>query len=251
MEKVNIFDIGFSNFTMQETIIKILDIVKSGNRAIVVTPNVDHIVRIQYDKKLLNIYREADIVLADGMPLLWAGYLLGKPLKQRVSGADLFTRFMSYAAQDKIKIFLLGAKEGVALKAKQILTDKNPGLEIVATYSPPLGFEKDEKENTKIIDMINSSKASVLFAGLGTPKQEYWIADNYKKLNHVKVSIGVGASFDFVAGDVKRAPEIMQKIGLEWFFRLCQEPKRLWRRYLVDDVQFAWIFLKYLFKKEK
>ncbi|GAG30117.1 unnamed protein product, partial [marine sediment metagenome] len=123
----------------------------------------------------------------------------------------------------------------------------NPGLIIVGTYSPSFAFENDEDENRKIVEMINKSSPDVLFVGLGPPKQEKWIW-RYKDEINVPVSIAVGASFDFVAGSVKRAPKWMQKISLEWLFRLCQEPRRLWKRYLVGNIIFIWMVLKEFIK---
>ena len=141
----------------------------------------------------------------------------------------------------------MGAKAGIAARAQEILTRKNPNLKIVETYSPPYGFENDDKENAKIMDLIKKSNPDVLFLGLGFPKEEIWLWKN-KDAMKIPVSIGVGASFDFIAGYKKRAPRWMQRFGLEWFFRLCQEPRRLWKRYIIGNLIFCWLILKELLK---
>jgi len=209
----------------------------------VVTPNVDHIVRLQSNVELQEIYRKADLVLADGMPLLWAGKLLGTPFYDKISGSDLFVKVCQAAAQNSIKLFFLGGNPGDAEKAKNVLSRQNPGIQIEGIYSPPFGFEKDHQENNKIVDMIKHAKPDILFVGLGFPKQEKWIYNHYQALG-VPVCIGVGVSFSFVVGSIKRAPLFMQKTGLEWFWRLMMEPRRLWKRYLVDDMKFFWLVLK-------
>lgn len=242
-ESIKLFDINITNITMIEAIDTIINLVKTNQRGYVVTPNVDHIVKLQQDKRLKEIYEHATLVLADGMPIVWASHLLGKPLVEKVSGSDLFTEFAPHAAREKIKLFFLGANPGVAQRAKEKLCEQYPGLEVCGIYSPPYGFEKDDQENQRIIEMINQSGAQVLFVGVGAPKQEYWIYNHVDKLKNVNVCLGIGASFDFVAGSVERAPKWMQQSGLEWFYRLMKEPKRMWKRYLVEDARFLPIFM--------
>lgn len=242
MEKIKIFNINIDNVTMKEAIDKIDKIIKHRNKSYVVTPNVDHIVKLQKDEEFRRVYEDADLILADGMPLVVASKLLNKPIKEKVSGSDLFPELCELAAEKNYKVFFLGAKEGVADLAAKNLVKKYSKLNVVGTYSPPFGFEKDEKENNKIIDMINASKAEILFVGVGAPKQEKWIYNNKERLN-VHISLAIGASFDFIAGNVKRAPIWMQKIGLEWFYRFLQEPKRMFKRYFVDDMMFFKILI--------
>jgi len=209
----------------------------------VVTPNVDHIVQLQKNADLKKVYKDAALVLADGMPLLWAAKFLGTPLKEKISGSDLFPKLCEVAARKGYKLFFCGGREGAADAAKAVLEQKNLGLNVVGTYCPPFGFENDEEENNKIIAMIKDSKPDILFVGLGAPKQEKWI-HKYKEKYQVPVSIGIGVSFEFIAGMVKRAPVWMQKAGLEWFWRLMMEPGRLWKRYLIDDMQFFGLVFK-------
>lgn len=133
-------------------------------------------------------------------------------------------------------------RPGTAAKSAEVLKARYPKLIMAGTYSPDVGFEKNPVLNNKIIHMIQNARPDILFIGLGTPKQENW-ADQYKDLYRVPVSIGIGASFEFIAGMVKRAPVWMQKSGLEWFWRLMLEPRRLWKRYLIDDMRFFWLVL--------
>lgn len=248
MSCVSFAHIKIDNLTMQKTIDEIEELIKKRESSYIVTPNVAHIVSLQKDKELEKIYQEASLVIPDGMPLLWGAKILGRPLKERVAGSDLLPAFCEVAAKKGYKLFFLGAGPGVAVKAAKILTQKNPGLKIVGTYSPPFGFENSEEDNRKIVSMITETKPDVLFVGLGAPKQEKWIWKHKDQLE-VPVLIGVGAAFDFIAGTAKRAPKWMQKCGLEWFFRLCQEPRRLWRRYLIGSPIFLWLVLKELIKK--
>jgi N-acetylglucosaminyldiphosphoundecaprenol N-acetyl-beta-D-mannosaminyltransferase len=241
--KVIILNVKVGNFTTDEAIKRIEVLIKEGKPEYVVTPNVDHIVKLQNDAEFRQIYENASLVLADGMPLIWAARFLGTPLKGKISGSDLFPKLCRVAAKKGYKLFLLGGREGAALKAAEVLRDRYPDIQIVGTYSPPFGFENDNKENDKIFRMIRDPKPDILFVGLGAPKQERWIY-KYRNEYKVPVSIGVGVSFEFVSGMVKRAPLWMQRGGLEWFWRLMMEPKRLWKRYLIDDPIFFWLVFK-------
>jgi len=179
------------------------------------------------------IYREAHAVVADGMPIVWTSRIAGTPLKQRVAGSDMLTELGLWLERKRYRLFFLGAAEGVAEEAKRRLQERFPALMIVGCYSPPFGFESMEEENEKIVAMIREARPDILLVGLGAPKQEKWIYRRYRQYR-VPVSIGVGATFDFLAGRIRRAPVWMQKAGLEWMWRLMREPRRLWRRYLRD-----------------
>ena len=243
-ETITIVGTKIDNITLDEavsTIIKWID--SHGTPRYVVTPNVDHIVRLQHDNEFRKIYSNADLVLADGMPLLWAAKFLGTPLHEKVSGSDLFIKFCETAARKKCRLFFLGGNPGDAQKAKEVLVWQNPGLLVVGVYCPLFGFEKDEQERKKIVELIKASNPDILFVGLGAPKQEKWIHEHYQIIK-VPISIGIGISFSFVAGTIKRAPVWMQKAGLEWFWRTMMEPGRLWKRYFVDDMRFFGLVLK-------
>ena len=238
-KRVNVCGIQIDNLTMQEAIREIERLIQEKKPSYVVTPNVDHVVTYQKDKEFRELYQNADLVLADGVPILWAARFLGTPLKEKVSGSDLLPLVCAYAARKHWRLLFLGAAEGVAQQAAQELSKKYDNLHIVGVYSPPFGFEKDEDETTQIINLINATKPDVLLVGLGAPKQEKWIY-RYRNIHQVPVSIGIGASFDFAAGVLRRAPSWMQHIGLEWFWRFLMEPRRLWKRYFVRD---PWFFL--------
>lgn len=243
MDNIVILRTQIDNFAMNEAVRAIEEFTEKENPAFIVTPNVDHIMRLQDDAEFKKIYENADLVLADGMPLLWAARFLGTPLKEKISGSDLFPKLCEVAAKNGYKLFFLGGRPGAALKAAKDLRDRHPNIQIVGIYSPPFGFENDKEENDKIVKMIKDVKPDILFVGLGAPKQEKWIY-KYRNVYQVPVSIGIGVSFEFVAGMVKRAPLWMQKAGLEWLWRIFMEPKRLWKRYLIDDMKFFWLVLK-------
>ncbi len=248
MKKVNICGVNIDNVSLQETLDIFDQFVRARKPVSVVTPNVDHIVKLNKDAEFRGIYSRASLVLADGVPLLWASYLLGTPIKEKVSGSDLFPRVCELAAKKGWRLFFMGGREGAAAKAAEILCRLYPGLKVAGTYSPAFGFEKDDKENAKIIAMIKAAKPDILFIGLGAPKQEKW-TDRFMAQHGVPVSIGVGVSFEFMAGMVKRAPRWMQKYGFEWFWRLMMEPGRLWKRYLIEDIAFFGLLFRQKFSK--
>ena len=243
LNKVNICNVWIHNISMDETLLRVEELIQIKKPSYVVTPTVDHVIKLQKDLEFREVYENAALVLPDGMPLLWAGYFLGTPLKERVCGSDLLPSFCKIAADRGYRIFFLGGEEGVAHNAEQVLKAQYPFIKIVGTYSPPFGFDKEEDKNRQIVEMIRAAKPDILFVGLGAPKQEKWIY-KFKDSLQVPVSIGAGISFDFIAGNLKRAPKWIRNIGLEWFWRLAQEPKRLWKRYLVDDPVFFWLVLK-------
>ena len=213
MSRMRFLNTEVDNLTMEEAICKINELIVNKKPSYVVTPNVDHIVKLEKDKEFQEVYKNADLILTDGMPLIWISKLKKKPIKEKVSGSDLFPKVCKMAAEKGYKVFLLGAAEGVAAKAAKNLKLKCPGLDIVGTYSPSYGFEKNNEEIDKIIRMINSVKPDILAIGLGAPKQEKFIYKYKDKLN-VPVSLAIGASIDFEAGNINRAPIWMQKMGL-------------------------------------
>lgn len=238
------FGINIDNVSLQEACRLIIKKAKEKDKYdYVVTPNVDHIIKLRKDKEFAEVYKKATIVLADGMPLVWASKLLGSPLNERVTGSDVFPLVCEMAAKEGITVYFLGGLDGVADKAKENLIKKYPSLKVVGTYSPPFGFENDIIENTKIINQINKVKPDILFVGVGAPKQEKWMYNNLEQLR-VPISLGIGASFDFVAGTINRAPKWMQKNGIEWLWRFGQEPKRLFKRYFIEDMAFIAIVYK-------
>lgn len=204
----------------------------------VVTPNVDHAVLLQENEALRAAYADADLVLADGHPLVWASRWLRQPLPERVPGSDLVPRLFDGAPADRpLRVFLLGAAPGVAMRAAENMRRRWPQVETVGVYSPPLGFEKCECESNMILGRILLARPDVLVVGLGAPKQEIWVHQHRDRI-HAKVALCVGATIDFLAGEKRRAPRWMQRTGIEWLHRMLSEPRRLVRRYAKD----AWVF---------
>jgi N-acetylglucosaminyldiphosphoundecaprenol N-acetyl-beta-D-mannosaminyltransferase len=214
-----------------------------GDPEYVVTPNAMHIVSLQNDADFRNIYHRAFLVVPDGVSLLWAAKFLKTPLNDRINGTDLFEKLCTIASEEGFKVFLLGGRPGAAQKAQEVLQIRHPNLEIVGTYCPTYGFENKPEELKFIQSKIQSVTPDLLFVGLGAPKQEKWIANNYLSIK-VPVSLGIGVSFELVAGMVNRAPVWMQKSGLEWLFRLIVEPQRLWKRYIIGNPTFIWLVIK-------
>jgi exopolysaccharide biosynthesis WecB/TagA/CpsF family protein len=244
MSRMKFMNTHVDNLDFNETLAEIERLVENTAHSYVVTPNVDHIVKLENDEEFLEVYNNATLILTDGKPLIWIAKLYGKPIKEKISGSDLFPLLCGLAAKKGYRMFFLGAAEGVAATAAEKLTEKNPGLNVVGTYSPKMGFEKDAEEIEKIIGIVNESKANILIVGLGAPKQEKFIY-RYKDRLDVNISLGLGASLDFEAGSVKRAPAWMSRVGLEWFYRLCKEPKRMFKRYIIDDMQIIKLAWKY------
>ena len=232
------------NLTMKEVLERIDELIQEDKNAYVVTPNVDHIIKLEQGGELVEVYKNANLILCDGKPLIWISKWYGTPIKEKISGSDLFPRLCAMAAKRGYKMFFLGAAEGVAAKAAENLEKKYTGLQVVGTYSPPYGFEKDKAEIAKIKKIIKETDPHILIVGLGCPKQELFIFHHKDELG-VPISLGLGASLDFEAGEIKRAPKWMADHGFEWIYRLLQEPKRLFKRYLVDDVKILGLVWKY------
>jgi len=196
------------------------------------TVNLDFVVRAQHDPEIRRIFRQSDLNLADGAPVVWLGRLMGARMPARVAGADLVPKLMSEAAQCGARVFLLGGEGGVAGAAANRIADMFPGIQIAGTYEPPRA-EIQDMDNEEILSRIKAAKPDVLLVAFGNPKQEIWIDRHRDKLT-VSLAIGVGCVFDLLAGRVRRAPLWMQMTGLEWLYRLLQEPRRLILRYLTD-----------------
>ena len=244
MKKQALLNTYINNLTMSETIDEIEKMIVSDKQSYVVAINVDVVMKIENDPYLKKIVDSADMVLVDGKPLVWISKMHGKPLKAKISGSDLVSLLCEVAAEKQYSIFILGGKDGIAEQAKKRLEEKLSGIQIVGTYAPPIGFEKDKNELDKINSMISEVKPDLLIACFGCPKQEKWIYENIGKYD-AKVSICAGATVDFLAGNVKRAPRWMSEHGFEWFYRFLQEPKRMFKRYFIDDVKILGLLIKY------
>ncbi|EOU1829552.1 WecB/TagA/CpsF family glycosyltransferase [Clostridium perfringens] len=244
MSRVAFLNTEVDNLTMDEAIDKAEELIIKKKPSYVVTPNVDHIVKLETDKEFQDVYKNADLILTDGMPLIWISKMKGNPIKEKISGSDFFPKLCERASEKGYSLFLLGAAEGVAAKAAKNLKEKYNGLNIVGTYSPSYGFEKKDEEIKEIIKMVNSVKPDILAVGLGAPKQEKFLY-KYRNDLSVPISLAIGASIDFEAGNINRAPRWMQNWGLEWFYRLCKEPKRMFKRYIIDDLKIIKLARKY------
>jgi exopolysaccharide biosynthesis WecB/TagA/CpsF family protein len=221
------------------------DLLQQLDKGIFVTPNVDHLVKLQKDLEFYKVYQSADWVICDSKIAALGLKFLGTPIKEVIPGSSFFPIYCDYHKNNEnTKIFLLGAAEGVAKKAMQKINARTGREIVVGAYSPSFGFEKSEAECEEIVRMINATDATVLAVGVGAPKQEKWIFKYKDKFTNIKLFMALGATIDFEAGNVKRAPKIFQKLAVEWFYRLLKEPKRLWKRYLVDDMMFFYYLLK-------
>ncbi|HYG35496.1 MAG TPA: WecB/TagA/CpsF family glycosyltransferase [Clostridia bacterium] len=233
--------VPFDNVTKAEAIELIELMVASRNPHYLVTANVDFLVQARADVELRRILFDAHLVLCDGTPLVWASRWLGNPLPERVAGADLVPLLINVAAQKGYRLFFLGATPESARLAVAKLSASYPQLVIAGHYSPPFAHLLD-MDHDEIKKRIVEARPDILFVSFGCPKQEKWIAMHYRQMK-VPVTIGVGATIDFLAGAVRRAPVWMQRTGTEWVFRLAQEPRRLFRRYARDLCIFGSSFL--------
>lgn len=241
--RVSIMGCAIDNFTMQETLDRIETFVRDGRPHQHVVVNVDKLVKASRDAELRRIINECALINADGMPVVWASHLLGKPLKERVAGVDLFEALMRRSAEKGWRVFLLGAREEVVSGVKRAYEKKYPGL-TVAGYRN--GYWKPEEE-AGVVEQIKAAQADLLFVAISSPQKEHFLG-RYQAELKIPFAMGVGGTFDVAMGKVKRAPVWMQKAGLEWFYRFLQEPRRMFRRYFIDDMVFFWLLAKALFK---
>lgn len=222
-----------------EVVIAIDKLVADGRPHYLAVVNAAKVVAANKDEQLRRALVEADLVTADGMSIVWASYLLGQPLKERVTGIDLFERLIAHAASTGLSVFFLGAREEAVRGAVERFSSRHPGL-LVAGYRN--GYFP-QSESAAVARMIKQSRADLLFVAMGSPAQEYWIAANLARTG-ARFALGVGGSFDHLSGLARRAPEWMQRIGLEWLYRLLREPRRLWRRYLIGNAAFIGLVIK-------
>jgi N-acetylglucosaminyldiphosphoundecaprenol N-acetyl-beta-D-mannosaminyltransferase len=240
MSRINFLSIPVDNLTMDETI-DVIDKSINDSRSIAHTViNAGKVVMMQTNKELYDSVVSADLINADGQAIVWGAKLLGQPLKERVAGIDLMQNLVKYAFDKNKKIFFLGAKEEVVSKVVDIYSEKY-SKNIIA------GFRNgyfDVEQGEDVAKEIAISGADLLFVAITSPKKEIFLNKHREVLKNVGFTMGVGGSFDVVAGLVKRAPLWMQNSGLEWFYRFIQEPKRMWRRYLVGNIKFMLLILK-------
>jgi N-acetylglucosaminyldiphosphoundecaprenol N-acetyl-beta-D-mannosaminyltransferase len=215
----------------------------------VVPLNTDQVVRVEWDGYFKEVVDNTEVRVVDGTPLMWIAKLYGKPFKEKICGSDLVPQLCEMAARKGYSVFFLGAAKGVAEVAARNMQHKYSNLKIAGTYSPAVGFEKDQVQIDAINAVLRESDADIVFVGMGVPKQDIFIYENKSKYR-IPVSISVGGTIDFLAGVQKRAPKWMNRLGMEWFYRFVHDPKRLFKRYFVDDMRIMMLAWKYR-KNEK
>lgn len=245
---VRMFGIAIDRLNRNEAVQHVVAWLEDERRSCryVVTPNVDHLVKLDSSECFRDAYASAALVLADGRPVIAAAKFFGDPLPETVPGSDLVPWLFDHVAlawSRPLTVFLLGAAPGVAERAAAQIHSKWMNVCVVGTFSPPFGFEKSPRECEDICERIATSGAELLVIGLGAPKQELWVA-RYASSLPVKVALCVGATIDFLAGEKKRAPRWLQSIGLEWFHRMASEPRRLAGRYAHDALVFPKLLLR-------
>lgn len=231
--------IDVNNLTEVEAVAAIDGLLADGEPHYMCVVNASKVVAASRDEKLRRMITGADIITADGMSVVWASRLLGQPLPERVTGIDMFERLVEHAARRGLSIYLLGAREQSVRGVIDRFTAKYPDLRVAGYRN---GYF-DAEESEKIAGEINNSGADLLFVAMGSPAQEYWISANLAHTG-VRFALGVGGSFDHLSGHARRAPLWMRRAGLEWFYRLLSEPRRLWRRYLIGNTRFVHLIAK-------
>lgn len=233
MEKVSIFGVDIDNLNMDETVSIVEEYLKSDKLNVIFTPNTEIVMAAKEDETIKEMVNSADIVIPDGIGLIYGSKIRKKPLKERVTGFDISIKMLEIANENKYSIYLLGGKDGVARDAGEKIKKDYPDVNVAGYHH---GFFKgshrdilDSEEESMIVNEINSLNPDIIFVGLGFPGQEKWIYHNRNRINS-KVIIGNGGVMDILAGNAKRAPEIYQKLGLEWLYRLIKEPSRITRQ---------------------
>lgn len=241
--RVRVLDCPIDNLSLKETLRVIEEFIKSGRPHQHVVINADKVLKIRKDKKLRQIVESCDLINVDGQPIRWAAGLLGISFKERITGMDLMEELLKLSSRKGHSVYFLGARKEVVRKVVEISSNKYPSLKIAGWGD---GYWESDEEK-RVVQDIKRAQPEILFVAISSPKKEFFIR---KYINEMQVpfSMGVGGSFDIVAGIKKRAPKWMQKCGLEWFFRLCQEPQRLWKRYLIGNPIFLWLVLKEFLK---
>ncbi len=239
--RVIVAGVAIDNLSEDETLRVIDDFIALRKPHYMSVVNAAKAVAASRDESLRGVLNRADLVTADGMSVVWASRLLGRPLKARVTGIDLFERLVARAAARGLSVYFLGARQEAVLAVVERFKREHPDLRVAGYRN---GYF-DRSESARIAEEIKQSRAELLFVALGSPAQEHWISAHLDQ-SGVRFALGVGGSFDHLSGFARRAPAWMQRIGLEWFYRLMREPRRLWRRYLVGNTVFLWLIAKQL-----
>ena len=243
--KTHVLGVPFDVVTMDEAVARAEGLLKEKGQHFICTPNPEIVMEARKDAELMSILREADLVVPDGIGVVWASKYSEIRLQERVAGYDLTQNLMADLAASEETFYFFGGAPGVAATAARKMMKKYPGLKIVGVHN---GYF-DEKEEKKIIQDIKKKAPSILLVGLGAPKQEKWIYENIGKYD-AKVSVCAGATVDFLAENVRRSPKWMSEHGLEWFYRFLKEPKRMFKRYFIDDIKIFKLTIIYKFKRK-
>jgi len=238
-KRIRILGCNVDALTMEETINKVKEFINSKECVQHVVVNAGKINLIQSNHELRKLINDCPLINADGQSVVWASKFLKKPLPERVTGIDLFLNLVEVSAEYGYKLYFFGAKQEVVEKVVNIFQKKYPDLKVAGYRN---GYFKEEESEQIAIDIRNSG-ADILFVAFSSPKKEFWI-NKYMSIMKVPFAMGVGGSFDVVAGVTKRAPLWMQKMGLEWFYRFIQEPRRMWKRYIIGNFKFCKLVLK-------
>lgn len=234
----------FHAYPIQECLEKLEEFIAQKTPRMVFTPTAELIVRANESKDLKEIYNRTDLLTVDSFVVYYAAKLFSKPIKESVSAARLMFSFLEVAHKKNYRLYLLGATEEVVSKTVENIRRKYPGINIVGWHNGYFGFDSHED----IVQDIIQKKPDVLFVAMSSPFKEKFISKNLERMD-VPVCIGVGGSFDIIAGKCRLAPAWISKMGLEWFYRLIQEPKRLWKRYLITNIKFLWLVVKEFFRE--
>lgn len=244
--RVLVAGVYVDNLSEDEALARIEELIASGGSHYMTVVNAAKVVAARRDERLRERLHKADIVTADGMSVVWASRLLGKPLKQRVTGIDMFARLVGHAARGGLSVYFLGARDDSVRGVVKHFTSRFPELRVAGYRN---GYF-DQSESESVADSIRRSGADMLFVAMGSPAQENWI-ERHLEATGARFALGVGGSFDHLSGLQRRAPAWMQKAGLEWMHRLAREPRRLWRRYLIGNTIFVWLVVKQMLSRER
>jgi N-acetylglucosaminyldiphosphoundecaprenol N-acetyl-beta-D-mannosaminyltransferase len=240
--RITLMGCTVDNLSMEETLQTIEGFIRTGEPHQHVVVNVDKLVKASRDPELRRIINECALINADGMPVVWASRLLGKPLKERVAGIDLFEALMRRAGEKGWRVFLLGAREEVVSKVAFTYQHRYPALVLAGWRN---GYWTGEAQEAQVVEQIRDARPDLLFVAISSPKKEQFLG-RWQAGMKIPFAMGVGGSFDVAIGHVKRAPVWMQKSGLEWFYRFLQEPRRMFRRYFIEDMAFVRLLIKEL-----
>lgn len=242
--RIKLLDCRLDTLTLQETVDEVDRLIQTGEPVQALLVNAHVLLQIRDDAKLSRIAAGCSLVSADGQSLVWAARLLAKPLPERVAGPDLFAALLGLGAKRGYSVYFLGGRPGVAAEAARRAVAAHAGLRIAGVHH---GYF-DKQDSDAIRELVRLARPEMLFVGMDSPWREYWIADNVEELG-VPFAMGIGGALDVSAGVIDRAPMWMQRAGLEWAHRLCQEPRRMWRRYLVGNLRFTALVLSELVER--